>query len=201
LLESGANVNSADKDNVTALALAANHNHYETARTLLQYHADPNIANKSGETVLTNAAQEGNWDIVKLILRQSPGTVSLRARNSNHLMKPQHKLALVHSGRMLNVENNYWSAFNKALTCGRQDVVDAFWCLEVTRQKLRIASPRHFARLAKKTEDKRTTALVCYKWADKRRGGAQDECGGGLATMVRHPLHDFNVWRIVLNFV
>ena len=64
----GISINARADDGSTALLIATNRNRYETVKHLLELHADPNISDNIGWTPLLSAADEGNTDIVLLLL-------------------------------------------------------------------------------------------------------------------------------------
>jgi len=68
LLSNGANVNSKNNQNVTALNLATARGHLDSVKLLLDNAADPNIAPDNGYTPLIRAAQFGYFEILKLLL-------------------------------------------------------------------------------------------------------------------------------------
>jgi hypothetical protein len=136
-----------------------------------------------------------------MLTRITPGTMSLRPNGSNHVLKSQHTVALLNSDKLLAVENKNFFALRKAVELKQKDVVDALWNLERTRYKLRNQDPVLFAKLAGPTEAQRSSLLQCYTWTDKRRNDDNEPGGKGIKTLVRHELHDANIWRIICSFV
>ena len=68
LLSSGADVDARNRNDETALSMAAAWNHFDVAQLLVQRGADPNIADKTGGTPLMLAAQNGNTTMVSALL-------------------------------------------------------------------------------------------------------------------------------------
>ena len=68
LLSNGANVNSKNNQNVTALNLATARGHLDSVKLLLNNGANPNIAPDNGYTPLIRAAQFGYFEILKLLI-------------------------------------------------------------------------------------------------------------------------------------
>lgn len=64
----GVSVDASAEDGSTALLIATNWNRAKVVRLLLDLHANPNIAANSGWTPLLSAADEGNTEIVKMLL-------------------------------------------------------------------------------------------------------------------------------------
>jgi uncharacterized protein len=68
-LVNGGTPNARDYDDVPALFVAAEIDDASMVRSLLEYGANPNIANKStGETALMRGATKGNIDIIALLI-------------------------------------------------------------------------------------------------------------------------------------
>ncbi len=80
LLQQGAKIEAKDRDGLTALALAANYRHPDTAKLLLQRGADPIAGNLSGAGALIAAAGEGNATKVALVLEKG---ADLKAKNES----------------------------------------------------------------------------------------------------------------------
>lgn len=68
ITEKGVSVDARAEDGSTALLIATNRNRAQTVQTLLDLNANPNIHDNSGWTPLLSAADEGNTDIVSLLL-------------------------------------------------------------------------------------------------------------------------------------
>jgi hypothetical protein len=83
-------VNARDLTGRTALFLAAAQGYRETVRLLLSYGADPNIADKNGDTPFTIAQAKAHWEIVQLLKVQDSysnldGATDAKNRSSDHL--------------------------------------------------------------------------------------------------------------------
>jgi ankyrin repeat protein len=61
-------LDSRDKRGMTALHKAAIKGHRSIALKLLQYGCDPNVGDKNGDTALTLASGENQYEIVKILL-------------------------------------------------------------------------------------------------------------------------------------
>ena len=64
----GVSINSRAEDGSTALLIATNKNKAKTVKVLLDLHANPNIADTNGWTPLLSAADDGNVEIVNMLL-------------------------------------------------------------------------------------------------------------------------------------
>jgi ankyrin repeat protein len=80
LLQQGAHIEAKDQDGLTALALAADYRHPDTAKLLLEKGAGPIVGHLSGASALIEAAGEGNATKVTLVLER--GT-DLKAKNES----------------------------------------------------------------------------------------------------------------------
>jgi ankyrin repeat protein len=80
LLQRGARIEAKDQDGLTAVALAADYRHPDTAKLLLEKGADPIVGHLSGASALIAAAGEGNATKVALVLER--GT-DLKAKNES----------------------------------------------------------------------------------------------------------------------
>lgn len=69
LVEGGININELNKEEVTALCIAAKHSYNDIVDYLLDHNADPNIDDKCGLTPLYYYAAAGNVDMVKNLLK------------------------------------------------------------------------------------------------------------------------------------
>ena len=56
------------EDGSTALLIATNRNRVDVVRVLLDLNANPNVQDRSGWTPLLSAADEGNAEIVNMLL-------------------------------------------------------------------------------------------------------------------------------------
>ena len=65
LLEAGADVTAVERGGWTALAAACAGGHHRVVQHLLDAGGDPNHADEFGRTLLHDAADEGNSDVVK----------------------------------------------------------------------------------------------------------------------------------------
>ena len=66
-LLAGADEDAADADGAMALHVAAQHNHVEVVRLLLEAGADKDAENAFGATALSIAAEEGHLDVFRLL--------------------------------------------------------------------------------------------------------------------------------------
>jgi Flp pilus assembly protein TadD len=66
----GVSIDARYKDGTTALLLATNKNRVATVRYLLDLKANPNIGDRNGWTPLLSAADEGNREIVDMLLQR-----------------------------------------------------------------------------------------------------------------------------------
>lgn len=66
--DKGVSIDARAEDGSTALLIATNRNRAQTVRALLDLNANPNIADNNGWTPLISAADEGNSEIVNLLL-------------------------------------------------------------------------------------------------------------------------------------
>ena len=80
LLEKGASANSADKNNLTPLMLAAHNNYPEIVTLLLQKRADINATDRHGGTALMAACNKGRLDAVEILLSHG-ADVNVRTKN------------------------------------------------------------------------------------------------------------------------
>jgi len=77
LIRAGADVDWANPDGVTALALTVPAASPESAKLLLEAHADPNRRDIHGRTPLASAAGAGNLEIARLLLEHGAWTYPL----------------------------------------------------------------------------------------------------------------------------
>lgn len=81
-IESGANVNCKDKNDMTPLMLATQNGFYEMVQFLIKKGANVNAVTKNNSTALMIAASTGNYDIVKLLLANK-AKVNIREKTMN----------------------------------------------------------------------------------------------------------------------
>lgn len=67
VLESGPDLNARDKDDWSALAIAANNNYPQIVMELLRAGADPSLKDNEGRTALERAVETGRLEIVALL--------------------------------------------------------------------------------------------------------------------------------------
>jgi len=72
LLDKGANVETAETDDMTPLGIAASINDLLMVQMLLQKGANAHVKDHSGLTPLMHAAYDGNAEIARLLLQQNP---------------------------------------------------------------------------------------------------------------------------------
>ena len=80
LVEQGADIEKADRDNQTPLIWASYYGHLEVVRYLLEQGADRDKANNNGYTSLHNAAVNGHLETAKLLMVYG---ADLNARNND----------------------------------------------------------------------------------------------------------------------
>lgn len=68
LLEQGLPANLCNHKGDSLLMLASYHGHFDTARLLLEYDADPEIRNDHGQTPLAGAAYKGDLAMARLLV-------------------------------------------------------------------------------------------------------------------------------------
>jgi hypothetical protein len=95
LLESGANVNSADEQLRTALHFAASKGYSDILNTLLQNGADPNAKDMLGNTALHLAACTNHIEVVTLLLRAGTDITTLDNNGRTPMQLAQSKLNLL----------------------------------------------------------------------------------------------------------
>ena len=80
LLHAGIDINSRNKDGVTALAYASGRGHMDIVQKLLDNNADVNISSNIGSTALMNAAYMGHVKIVSILIA---GGADVNAQSKN----------------------------------------------------------------------------------------------------------------------
>merc|ERR1711998_264549 len=68
-IENNGNVDQLNRENQTALLVAAGHGNYSVAKFLLEHGAKTNVIDRRGWTALHHAAQNGNEATVELLLK------------------------------------------------------------------------------------------------------------------------------------
>ena len=96
LIEYGANLNSQNKDGLTALMLASESGRYNTAKMLLDNGADTSIKDKSGENVLDHARKFGHDHIIALLrqymvvdeplINNNGDTININLNNNSNII-------------------------------------------------------------------------------------------------------------------
>ena len=79
LIGEGADINSKDYDENSALHYAALNGHFECVEFLFKYEVRNNEKNYKGETPLILASREGHLECVKILLEKSTGDIALSA--------------------------------------------------------------------------------------------------------------------------
>ena len=69
LIESGADVNSLDKDKISPIILASFNGHNDIVKLLIEYGADINIVNIFGYNAIMAAASNGHIDVFDTLLK------------------------------------------------------------------------------------------------------------------------------------
>ena len=69
LIQNGAKVNAVDKDNWTALRVAAENGHVDVAKLFIQYGVDVNAVDNEERTALHFAARNGHVDVSKVLIQ------------------------------------------------------------------------------------------------------------------------------------
>ena len=108
LLQSGADVNAAQVDGMTALHWAAHHNDLQAAKGLLEAGAKPDVKNRYDVTPLYSACQNGNGTLVELLLAAGADSNATFSEGETALMiaartgKPAAVQALLENGAKVN---------------------------------------------------------------------------------------------------
>lgn len=193
----GADVGAADAAGNTALIVASMQGYANIVHALVA-EMGVNINNNLFRdwSVLTEAVYFRKWNVVIVLTRLSPGTMSLRPKGSNHILKPQEMDVLLNSAKMLNVSVSNYCAVSESIDA-MQDVVNtvrerkhatqatqALWNLEQTRYFLKRDNPNLFAKFARVTEEERFNVFLCIE-----------------RTSVKHGLRDPNLWLILKEYI
>jgi ankyrin repeat protein len=78
LIEKGADVNAASKDEWTALLLAASGGHVDVVKMLLAHQADLKARNRLGETALEVAELRGHREVARLLREEAERRRTIR---------------------------------------------------------------------------------------------------------------------------
>lgn len=175
----------------TPLIMAANCGELDMVKYFVnELSADYNAIDEDGRNALAACHNQGHsphWDIVLWLTFTLPGTMSLRPKGSNHVLKHQKWVKLVNHEKILRTENCNFHVLRKALEVQEQKVVDAIWSLERTRYMLKNSGKEEdkklFAKLSKPTEEERFQTVYC------------------IQERIFHPLSDSNLTRILCDYV
>lgn len=96
LVKAGAQVNLQDRNGQTALMAAAQQNRTEAVMKLLQCGASLNVQDKQGKTALMLAAEAGNTETVELLMK-SGANVRLKDKNGYTALDHEPKPTLNHT--------------------------------------------------------------------------------------------------------
>jgi hypothetical protein len=83
LIKSGVSVNIQDEYNSTPLYKAVLYNHIELAKVLLDHYANPNMPCRAGLTALHIAAENGNKEILELLVQKNGNIDSVNVDGSS----------------------------------------------------------------------------------------------------------------------
>ncbi len=88
LLKEGADVNSKDNNDRTALIRVSSRGHIDVVKLLLDRGADINARSKTGETALLSASGRGGLDVIKLLLEHGADVTAKNKNDQTVLMLP-----------------------------------------------------------------------------------------------------------------
>jgi tetratricopeptide (TPR) repeat protein len=95
ITKKGVSIDARAEDGSTALLIATNRNRAQTVKALLDLNADPNIHDTSGWTPLLSAADEGNTEIVSMLLAKGADIgATLQGSNAAALAESRGKAEL-----------------------------------------------------------------------------------------------------------
>lgn len=207
-------VNLVDKTGRNVLFYAAEFENTQDIPILLEFGATANQmawvqdfdGTRHRRSVISHAMKTGNWKVIRLLVLHSKGTVSLRPKGSNHLMKPEEKLELLKDPRLLGWHVPF--ALQKAhrIFCNALDdkfyygvgytweqclyentecrTLSLLWNCETARHFV-MSNREHWHKLqdwmgffGRKLLRNRISVLHCYQWADDMRGTPVKELKG-----------------------
>jgi ankyrin repeat protein len=151
LLDSGANVNVADRDRISAIHIATGYNRRDIVKMLLAHHADPNMVSPAYYTPLSHAVSNNNIEIVKLLLAAKADPNAYGSRGTPlfcALMDSRPGIAKVLRAAGADLSKPAPSSLRRAAGSGREDVVKLMLKAKVTPNPIRrggIDSPLHAA--------------------------------------------------------
>lgn len=176
LYKHGVDLDSVDQSHYyTSLMWAGLHEHEDIVRMLVKWGVNINAVSVHGMTALSSASVFSNWEMVHILARITPGTMSLRPKESNHILKTSQMVDLLNSPLLLDVTNRDYCAlrramedhkdghFTKQIQAEAAKAVLALWNLEQTRHFLKRDDPELFAKFALVTEEERFNVFLCIE--------------------------------------
>lgn len=192
----GADVNATDgSDRCTALIWACRLGHTQMCRMLVfKLGAKLQILDVYNQSAVYYASHT-NTAIACELIRKIPGSMSLRRRGSNHILKPSHMSTLLKQRTFFDVSLNNYAIIRDMLSCTMENhnalptndihkVVNALWDLEQTRFGLKRDAPLLYEHLSQNTEVERFEFLYCFE-----------------STKPKHRLADPNMLRIIIAYI
>lgn len=201
LLNSGVDVNAKNAHGLTAMDYCHSD---DIVQLLLDHGSQLSIRNSTDIEALAMRTMK----LVPLV----PGTMSLRKRNSNHLLQQEDMIVLLE--QLSEAVDVYLGDFRVMYMSGYEDAVEALWNLELVRYKMKkYFSEAHedtelererldfYRHLCSKIEIPRMNLLCVYEHCEKHRLNMGDNGGNGMMTFCRSKLHESKLLNIVLSYI